>query len=161
MTIAEKVLISKNVWVLTLFKEGLFYKCFNEDAMVFTQRVRNYKITSKYVKSIGEQVLSIGFPTNEIEKNKTTLETIKNAIGASSFKIEDQFIEFNLVEQIKLNFQEFLKIQNAKIEAISAVKNKKEETSNELLLKSIKEFDLVNSTPMQCILFIQELKKMC
>ena len=161
MTIAEKVLISKNEWVLTLFKEGLFYKCFNEDAMVFTQRVRNYKITSKYVKSIGEQVLSIGFPSNEIEKNKTTLETIKNAIGASSFKIEDQFIEFNLVEQIKLNFQEFLKIQNAKIEAISAVKNKKEETSNELLLKSIKEFDLVNSTPMQCILFIQELKKMC
>ena len=125
MTIAEKVLISKNEWVLTLFKEGLFYKCFNEDAMVFTQRVRNYKITSKYVKSIGEQVLSIGFPSNEIEKNKTTLETIKNAIGASSFKIEDQFIEFNLVEQIKLNFQEFLKIQNAKIEAISAVKNKK------------------------------------
>jgi hypothetical protein len=161
MTIAEKVLISKNEWVLTLFKEGLFYKCFNEDAMVFTQRVRNYKITSKYVKSIGEQVLSIGFPTNEIEKNKTTLEAIKNAIGASSFKIEDQFIEFNLVEQIKLNFQEFLKIQNAKIEVISAVKNKKEETSNELLLKSIKEFDLVNSTPMQCILFIQELKKMC
>jgi hypothetical protein len=161
MTIAEKVLISKNEWVLTLFKEGLFYKCFNEDAMVFTQRVRNYKITSKYVKSIGEQVLSIGFPSNEIEKNKTTLEAIKNAINASSFKIEDQFIEFNLVEQIKLNFQEFLKIQNTKIEAISAVKNKKEETSNELLLKSVKEFDLVNSTPMQCILFIQELKKMC
>jgi hypothetical protein len=28
---------------LTLIKEGLFYKCYNKDAMVFVQRVSAYK----------------------------------------------------------------------------------------------------------------------
>ena len=34
MTITEKTQISANNTRFTLYKEGLFYKCYNEDAMV-------------------------------------------------------------------------------------------------------------------------------
>lgn len=49
--------------MFTLYREGLFYKCYNEDAMVFYQRIKPFKITSKYVKRAGSMVLSLGFPS--------------------------------------------------------------------------------------------------
>ena len=47
MTIAEKVSHSANSnRYFTLFKEGMFYKCYNEDAMVFVTRVKHYKVSA-------------------------------------------------------------------------------------------------------------------
>ncbi len=51
MTISEKIHCSADKTTFTLFREGLFYKCYNEDAMVFVLRVKNYKVNSKFVKS--------------------------------------------------------------------------------------------------------------
>jgi hypothetical protein len=44
MTIAEKTQISADKTQFTLYQEGFFYKCYNEGAMVFVERVKNYKI---------------------------------------------------------------------------------------------------------------------
>jgi len=53
MIIAEKIQLSTDKTILTLFKEGLFYKCYNEDAMVFAKRVRAYKgLTRRTANSI-------------------------------------------------------------------------------------------------------------
>ena len=46
MTTAEKIALAKSNNYFTLFKEGLFYKCYNEDAMVFVQRLRAYKVST-------------------------------------------------------------------------------------------------------------------
>lgn len=62
MTIAKKIQIIADKTTFTFFKEGLFYKCYNEDAMVFSKMVKNYKVNSKFIKSIGASVFSLGFP---------------------------------------------------------------------------------------------------
>jgi hypothetical protein len=62
MTIAEKIQISADKTKFTLFKEGLFYKCYNEDALVFTEKVKKYKVSAKYIKRVGAAVLSLDFP---------------------------------------------------------------------------------------------------
>jgi hypothetical protein len=62
MTISEKIDNSANHTRFTLYKEGLFYKCYNEDAMVFVKNVKDYKGSEKFVKSVGAAVYSIGFP---------------------------------------------------------------------------------------------------
>jgi len=49
MTIVEKIILAKSNKQFTLFKEGLFYKCYNEDAMVFVKRVKAYKVNSKFI----------------------------------------------------------------------------------------------------------------
>jgi hypothetical protein len=53
MTIVEKIQISADKTKFTLFKEGLFYKCYNENALVFTEKVKRYKVSAKFVKSVG------------------------------------------------------------------------------------------------------------
>jgi len=49
MTLLEKVKNSAKSKIFTLYKEGLFYKCHNEDAMAFSKRVKNYKVNAKFV----------------------------------------------------------------------------------------------------------------
>lgn len=45
MIIADKIVGANDKTIFTLHREGLFYKCYNQDAMVFAQRVKNYKVT--------------------------------------------------------------------------------------------------------------------
>ena len=82
MTTAEKIASAKSTIYFTLFKEGIFYKCYNEDAMVFVTRVKQYKVSATYVKNVGEEVYSVGFPVAEVEKGHLTLENIIAKIGA-------------------------------------------------------------------------------
>jgi hypothetical protein len=52
MTLKEKINHSAKLTQFILFKEGLFYKCYNEDAMVFVKNVKDYKVSEKFVKSV-------------------------------------------------------------------------------------------------------------
>ena len=85
MSIAEKIGHSADKTRFTLFKEGMFYKCYNEDAMVFAQKVRSYKINSKLVKNVDSVVLSLGFPVGEIKKGNLKLQLISKAIEAEEY----------------------------------------------------------------------------
>ena len=54
---------------MALFKEGIFYKAYNEGA--FLLRSKNYKVAVKVYKKIDQHVLSVGFPASVFEKLKT------------------------------------------------------------------------------------------
>lgn len=60
MTLLEIVANKCRKSLFTLYKEGLFCKCYNEDAMVFVILVNPYKVSSKFVKSVGANVLMHG-----------------------------------------------------------------------------------------------------
>ena len=158
MTIAEKISNSRDKTLFTLYKEGLFYKCYNEDAMLFAQRVRAYKVSVKYVKSVGAEVLSLGFPASEVEKGNVPFEYILEAIGAEYYNEEPYGIVFSLKDDIKQNYNEF---QETIITAKAPYAEKDADNDNansHKIVKMIQEFDLANSTPMQGLVFIQELK---
>jgi hypothetical protein len=80
----------------TLHKEGLFYKCYNEDAMVFVQKVKDYKLISKFVKNVGAKVISLGFPISSVEKGNMSLEFISEKIGAIKFEVNVDNVVFIL-----------------------------------------------------------------
>lgn len=158
MTIAEKIQYSTDKTSFTLFKEGLFYKCYNEDAMVFVKQVREYKVSSKYIKNVSAEVLSLGFPASEIEKENLTPQSILEAIKATVYKEEPYGIVFSLKKDLKQNYLEFFEeIQKSK-NIVAEKQLSYTKSTNDLLVKKIQEFDLANSTPMQGLAFIQELK---
>lgn len=159
MTIAEKIKYSADRTVFTLFKEGLFYKCYNEDAMVFVQKVKEYKVSSKFIKSIGAEVLSLGFPVSEIEKANLKLQSITEVIQATSYTEKPYGIVFSLKEDIKQNYPQFFEEIHKSNNIVAEKQLGYNKTTNDLLVKMIQEFDLANSTPMQGMVFIQELKK--
>ena len=57
-----------------MYREGMFYKCYDEDAMVFSQHIKAYHVSAKHVKSAGSDVLSLGFPGSLVGKGAITSE---------------------------------------------------------------------------------------
>jgi hypothetical protein len=159
MTIAEKIEYAADKKVVTFFKEGLFYKCYNEDAMVFTKKVRAYKVKVKYVKNVGSKVLSLGFPISEIEKENLKLQSILEAIEATNYIEKPYGIVFSLKADIKKNYLEYCDTIQISTDIVTEKQFEYNKTTNDLLVKMILEFDLANSTPLQGLVFIQELKK--
>ena len=162
MTIAEKTQVSANKTRFTLFKEGLFYKCYNEDAMIFVQNVKKYKVSAKFVKSVGANVYSIGFPASEVKKGHLSFENISEKIGAKSYEIKDKHIVFLIGNaDAKRDYNEWTEtIQEDKnvVAAKDPAPIYKTKLDMNGIINMIKNYDLANSTPMQGLNFIQQLK---
>jgi hypothetical protein len=161
MTITEKIQFSSDKTSFTLFKEGLFYKCYNEDAMLFVKQVREYKVNSKFVKSVSAEVLSLGFPVSEVEKGNLSMASVSEKIGAKAFEKNEGNIVFSLTDiDIKKDYEAWKNsIQERIIEKVKepAIQYQRPPDTNEII-SMIKNFDLANSTPMQGLTFIQQLK---
>jgi hypothetical protein len=87
MTLTEKVQCSSEKDLFTLFKEGIFYKCYNEDAMLFKKHIKPYRINVKYIKNLNAEVLSLGFPVSETGKGNLPFEEMAAKITALNFEV--------------------------------------------------------------------------
>lgn len=108
MTIQEKVKISSEATKLTLFKEGMFYKCYNEDAMVFTQHVKAYKLSRKFVKSVGVELVSIGFPIAKEVVEVNSMSDIAKQLGTSGYESSESFVQFVIGGNLKNDYKNWL-----------------------------------------------------
>jgi hypothetical protein len=162
MTISDKVKNSANITTLTLYSEGLFYKCYNEDAMIFVKKVKAYKVSAKFIKSVGANVYSIGFPVREVEKGHLDFENISEKIAAKNYEVKDKHIVFLIGNaDAKKDYNTWTAtIQENKsiVVAKEPAPMHKSRLAMDGIINMIKSYDLANSTPMQGLNFIQQLK---
>lgn len=59
---------SENANVVHLWLEGMFWKAYERSAYLFVRRISGYKPYKKFVRSVGGEVVAIGFPSKAIEK---------------------------------------------------------------------------------------------
>ncbi len=52
MNTKEKIDRAADTAVLCLYEEGIFYKLYNEHAMLFTQNIKPLKIQARFVKTV-------------------------------------------------------------------------------------------------------------
>ncbi len=152
--------MSREPYKFTLHKEGIFYKCYNEDAMLFVKHIKPYKIRHNHVKALGEDVLSLGFPLSEIEKGNLSFNNISDLLGCEQYDEANGQVIFDLKNDIKQSFEVFRDsvIENNKVQAYDIPSHDRILPLRELI-SMIKNFDLANSTPMEGLNFIQQLKK--
>jgi len=113
MTILEKVTLqNQNSLKVVLFKEGIFYKVYNEGA--FLLKSRNYKVAVKKIKSIDNEVLSIGFPESVFEKMKQecVIEFFEDYSCCNSNETFDKSEYDNWRNEIILNQPDISKTSN-------------------------------------------------
>ena len=163
MTIVEKIAKARDKTIFTLHREGLFFKCYNEDAMVFSKRVKNYKVNSKFVKSVGAEVSSLGFPASEASKGNLSFDMLCETLRAEKYDDGTEKVTFYLKDNIKQGFESWHKeVVNENSAQYAKEPNNNTSATNESyiteLVAMIKNFDLANSTPMQGLSFIQQLK---
>ena len=144
MTILDKVTLQQqDTTKIFLFKEGVFYKAYNEGA--FLLQDRNYKVAVKKIKSVENEVLSIGFPISVLEKLKENRQSEEYDNYCS--------LQSNIVFSLLL-YEEWYQNQ------ITNIKRVDRKYLEEYTLKdTIKNYPLANKTPIEVFIWVADSQK--
>ena len=55
-----------NTHILYFYREGVFYKAYEHSAYLFVKHVKPFQVKKRMVKSVKQEVVSIGFPINSL-----------------------------------------------------------------------------------------------
>lgn len=148
MTIQEKINFAAQPNIVFLFKEGLFYKLYNQNAMWFINHIKPYKVTVKFVKKVNQNVFTIGFPqsvlkTNALQLNLKLKQDTKNYLCYQT--------DYSLSEQ------QYAKWCNTALATHTGLQSK---ATTQSIIHQLNQFDVANTTPLQALEFIVTLKAM-
>jgi hypothetical protein len=152
MTISEKIEHSTPNEV-HLFKEGVFWVAYEQSACAIC-KIKPYKPTKKMIKTVGQEVVSVGFPENALAGILSYFQNTKKEdniiIMQSETPIEQEtFKEWKDGIAIKTDVSRDV-VHNVPV-GESIVENG--------ILQKIRNFDVSNASPIECMLFINELKQ--
>jgi len=130
---------------ILLHKEGLFWRAYEYSAYLFVLHIKPYQVIKKFYKNIKSEIVYLGFPESALEQilqtlNNKSIEKKDNQIIIANYQIDNN--KFTIWKnEIKLG-------QNSK----------KPEFSNDKILDKIRNFSIVNKTPIECQQFILEIQ---
>jgi len=141
MTIQEKLTLQSNDCKnCYLFKEGMFYKVYNEGAFMF-QEISKYKVNAKYLKVVNTTVYSMGFPQSVLNRFR---------IQYKISDIDDKILKFSINN---VNFE------HDKYEQWCRTFVANEMKSTTCILNQIKEYPLASKTPIEVYMWLYQLQK--
>jgi len=160
MKIHEILTLEKaNTNSIFLLKEGLFYRAYELSAYFFVLHVQKYSVTKKFIKSVNQHIVYIGFPATYLQ---TILQKVagypvintENCIELQGFQPTENFVEWKnnttVIEKIETTVA-----NHAIIESENQYKN---------IIEKIRQFPIATKSPVevqQFLIEIQEQLKVC
>jgi hypothetical protein len=107
MKIKEILEIEKsNEECIHLFKEGIFWRCYEYSAWRFVNNIKDYKVFKKHVKAVGKDIVYLGFPDSVLD---TIIESYNKNIISDSQICLDGFSKKEGFESWKAEIENQLK----------------------------------------------------
>ena len=150
MNTREKIDRAADTAVLCLHKEGIFYKLYNQHAMLFTQNIKQLKVKARFIKTVNQQVYSCGFPCSILEEIKERLV----GHGGVLEQTEKLLIAANVKWATTGKYSLWCEQQQ---EASAGPKKGTEELTP--IEQQIAAFQVMRKTPMEAMDFILELQE--
>lgn len=72
-----------------LYSEGLFYKAYDRSAWLCCMLFQEFKVSCRFVKTVGDHVLSIGFPQSSLGK-WTSGREVSTSVGGGRYVLKYQ-----------------------------------------------------------------------
>jgi hypothetical protein len=138
----------ENLHKIHLYKEGIFWKAYERSAFHFCQHVTPFKPTRKFVKTVGFDVVSIGFPTASIDNYKDKYKVVEQA--------EARLL---LTTATTITEAEFERWKDAIVYTIPKNNTHPKTEMPMDIISQIKSFNLESKTPMECMMWLAELKQ--
>lgn len=143
---------------IILHHEGIFWKAYERSAFAFCTQVRQLKTSKHCLKVLGgEALVSVGFPCTSESSFLSGLKVLSRSsdtlvVESRAMILEEDFIKWKLSQPFSASSQAGPVAEaEPKSEAVSE--------SEDGLAERIRAFDLSNSTPMDCMMFLSALKK--
>jgi hypothetical protein len=149
---------TENNNTVILFREGIFWKAYEKSAYAFCKHIKPFMVKKKYIRTIDDEIVSIGFPmssTETILQGKTILLGEERKMVISIDQIDhESFIAWKKEQKLTPPANTFPGAgYNNNFEAFSCSNQEKE------IINRIKHFSLENKTPLECMFFLSEIKK--
>jgi hypothetical protein len=167
MKISEILKIERNnVDSINLFKEGIFWCSYEKSAWRFVENIKEYRVFKKFVKVVNQDIVYLGFPDNVLNEILTNVETrhlstpLRTGTAPQIIRKNDKFIEIKGFsntegfEQWKADFP----VTDIKPASSSVKGNFNKNIHNEIIIK-IKQYPIVNKTPVEAFNFLAEIQK--
>lgn len=176
MTVKEIIhLESGNQATIILLREGIFWKAYEKSAYAFFHQVHPYKPIRKWVQTVKGDLISLGFPmasTDSVLKDREILLQQEDRLVLSALPIVQEEFEnwkqsvsmtlpdtgqkkLSPVSETVVTSQEDLR----PAAVVVPVSQASTSTFYEQLVESIRFFNLESKTPVECMLFLMELKR--
>lgn len=127
-----------NCSFILLYPEGMFYKAYERSAWLACMYLGNLLVKKRYIKKVQQDVVSVGFPKSSIEK----------WAGGRKIRTMDNYVMIILDDS---------EIQEYSDEIFHKWKDSGNES--EEIYDRILSFPIENKTPMECMIFLSELKE--
>ena len=157
MTIKDSIEKSVKPFTIFVVKEALFCKVHEQSAWCFAHAVRPYKSVKKFVKKLGSEVVSLGFP-------KSQLDSIQAWALEKRWKVTDEtgWMEIRIDEDPDLPFDEWKQSVSLYADEKPMVSDWRADYPLREAISSIEDairsYNVADHTPMQCMQFIIDLQ---
>jgi hypothetical protein len=144
-----------------LYLEGIFWKAYQRSACRMVEKNGKLKVSKKHIKSLGQDVVSIGFPDASLSKyfGEQDYERVGDRhIAVKSATVIDEEDYNRWFSAIELSVPAAPIAPAAKIRE-NGVPSAGLNAVEEDVIKQLREFRLEESTPLECLAFLAELRK--
>lgn len=146
-----------------LYPEGIFYKAYGYSAFRFIRHIRTYRAKKHFYKKLNGEICSIGFPKTvlaQLEADGWEVRQCENRmeVGGSFAPVDDADYR-RWVDSVPLAEPK----GRGTVPSVPApevpVPAHGPDAHAEGVLHSLREFAIENATPLECMMFLSELKR--
>ena len=143
-----------------LFWEGSFLVAYEMSAYRFVHSLKNYKVRKKWVRVAGLEMVSLGVPASVVNEITKELERTEGPGKRITLKAPERFTREEF-EAWKEGIPMLIKRGKHEIPLFFGKNERQSENFNprESIIDKIRNFDAAHKTPIECMLFVSELKK--
>lgn len=144
---------------IILLREGIFWKAYEKSAYAFCKHIKPFMVKKKFIKSVNDEIVSIGFPMSStqviLEGRPILLEEEKKMVVSIDDIDNDEFIAWKNEQALTVVPQNTSRgVRYSSSQELQNCSNQEKE-----VITRIKMFSLESKTPLECMLFLSELKK--
>lgn len=159
MTIKEILVVENaNTDKINLFKEGIFWRVYNQSAYYFVKHLKELKVMKKFYKVVNIEVVYAGFPDTILPQ----IEALCQTKGLKFKKCNESHCSISGFEPVN-GFEEWkngIKMQvpvqsNGKTSIVDNNLDKRKEA----VIEKLKGYSLANHTPIETMALVMELQK--
>lgn len=180
MTIAQIVESEgENTGKIHLYREGLFLKAYNHSAFLFQKHVRSFRPIKKFYKSVGGDVVMLGFPSAHLQSvfpdgNFESSDDSHVCIACpEGFDLREYSLWFDTVQPApekpkkSVSAPETPRPYGGSSAAYSVTLFDANNVDTlhhpgrnviDEVVEQLEAFSIENSTPMECMMFLSRLK---
>lgn len=142
----QEILAKEDGKAIHCYKQGAFWVGYEQSALAI-HREKGYKPTKKYVKCVGEEVVTAGFP-NSIMEQWQAAGAVQEVVTPNIYILK---LDNAITDEMLTQWKATLCITPKNVEKVEA-------TGHQDLIDRILQFPLAHKTPIEAFDFIKTLQ---